>query len=88
MLTNQTPDIRTLRTDPVEAASNNDPFHIFTYQERLKYAFERPLQFAPGTELELLPYELHDLGEDPVDDRQGALKRAFAKRKVLAPDGL
>ncbi len=50
MLANQTTGYPDYETDPAWlAAFNNDPFHIFTYQERLQYAFARPLQFAPGT---------------------------------------
>jgi CubicO group peptidase (beta-lactamase class C family) len=50
MLANQTTGYPDFETDPAWlAAFNNDPFHIFTYQERLTYAFSRPVQFAPGT---------------------------------------
>ena len=31
------------------AAYNADPFHLFTYEERIDYAFSTPLQFEPGT---------------------------------------
>ena len=49
MLANQTTGYPDYETDPTWlAAFNNNPFHIFTYEERLKYAFGRPLQFAPG----------------------------------------
>ena len=49
MLTNQTTGYPDFETDPSWiAAFNANPFHIFTFQERLEYAFDRPLQFAPG----------------------------------------
>src|SRR5256886_5730957 len=50
MLANQTSGYPDFETDPKWlAAFNSDPFHIFTFEERLKYAFSRPIQFAPGT---------------------------------------
>lgn len=50
MLANQTTGYPDFETDPGwTAAYNANPFHLFTYQERLKYAFDRPMQFAPGT---------------------------------------
>ena len=50
MLTNQTTGYPDYESDPTWlAAFNNDPFHTFTYEERLKYAFGRPQQFDPGT---------------------------------------
>ncbi|HEU5483097.1 MAG TPA: serine hydrolase domain-containing protein [Sphingomicrobium sp.] len=49
MLTNQTSGYPDYETDPkFIAAFNADPFHIFTYQERLDFAFSRPAQFEPG----------------------------------------
>lgn len=49
MLANQTTGYPDFETDPAwTAAFNANPFHIFTYQERLGYAFRRPVQFAPG----------------------------------------
>ena len=54
MLANQTTGYPDFETDPAWlAAFNADPFHIFTFNERLQYAFSRPVQFAPGNELEL-----------------------------------
>src|SRR5213596_3976287 len=50
MLANQTSGYPDFETDPKWlAAFNADPFHIFTFEERIKYAFSRPLQFDPGT---------------------------------------
>ena len=51
MLANQTTGYPNFETDPAWlAAFNADPFHIWTYKERLAYAFARPPQFAPGTD--------------------------------------
>src|SRR5207249_690153 len=50
MLANQTSGYPDYETDPAWlAAFIADPFHIWTFEERLKYAFSRPIQFAPGT---------------------------------------
>jgi CubicO group peptidase (beta-lactamase class C family) len=50
MLANQTSGYPDFETDPAwTAAFNANPFQIFTYQQRLNYAFRRPLQFKPGT---------------------------------------
>ena len=50
MLANQTTGYPDYETDPAWlAAFNADPFHIWTLKERLKYAFSRRVQFAPGT---------------------------------------
>jgi CubicO group peptidase (beta-lactamase class C family) len=49
MLANQTTGYPDFETDPAWlAAFNADPFHVWTFNERLKYAFARPVQFAPG----------------------------------------
>jgi len=88
MLTNQTTGYPDFETDPGwTAAFNNDPFHIFTYQERLKYAFERPLQFAPGTNWSyshtnfmILGKILSMIGKAPLN--------VLLQKKVLAPMGL
>jgi hypothetical protein len=38
-----------LRDRPgLDRGFNANPFHLFTYKERLGYAFARPVQFAPG----------------------------------------
>src|SRR2546430_8350782 len=50
MLANQTSGYPDYETDPKWlAAWVADPFHIWTFEERLKYAFSRPVQFASGT---------------------------------------
>src|SRR5947208_8354171 len=50
MLANQTTGYPDYETDPAWlAAFNADPFHIWTFKERLKYAFSRPVHFAPAT---------------------------------------
>src|SRR5438094_7343726 len=49
MLANQTSGYPDFETDPkFLAAFNADPFHIFTFDERMKYAFSRPMQFNPA----------------------------------------
>ena len=75
MLANQTTGYPDYETDPTWlAAFNNNPFHIFTYEERLKYAFGRPLQFAPGanwsyahTNFMILGNILAKIGNKPLD---------------------
>ena len=52
MLTNQTSGYPDYETDPKWLdAFNNDPFHVFTYEERLKYAFERPIERKNATRM-------------------------------------
>ncbi len=75
MLTNQTSGYPDYETDPAWlAAFNNDPFHMFTYEERIKYAFERPQQFEPGTNWSyahtnfmILGHILEQIGGQPLD---------------------
>src|SRR5438876_5574755 len=88
MLTNQTSGYPDFETDPkFLAAFNADPFHIFTFEERLKYAFSRPIQFAPGTNWSyahtnfmILGEILSKIGGKPLD--------ALLREKVLGPMGL
>ncbi len=88
MLANQTSGYPDFETDPAwTAAFNNDPFHIFGYQERLRYAFARPVQFAPGTNWSyshtnfmILGKILSMIGKAPL--------ATLLERKVLAPMGL
>jgi CubicO group peptidase (beta-lactamase class C family) len=88
MLANQTTGYPDFETDPAwEAAFNADPFHIWTYDERLKYAFSRPIQFPPGTNWSyahtnfmILGEILAKIGEKPLD--------TLLQEKVLGPMGL
>ena len=75
MLANQTTGYPDYEQDPAWlAAFNENPFHIFTYEERMKYAFGRPLQFAPGanwsyahTNFMILGNILAKIGNRPLD---------------------
>lgn len=88
MLANQTTGYPDFETDPAWlAAFNADPFHIFTFNERLKYAFSRPAQFAPGTNWSyahtnfmILGEILSKIGHEPLD--------TLLREKVLDPMGL
>src|SRR5437667_1903953 len=88
MLANQTSGYPDFETDPKWlAAWTADPFHIWTFEERIKYAFERPVQFAPGTNWSyahtnfmILGEILSKIGGKPLD--------ALLREKVLGPMGL
>jgi CubicO group peptidase (beta-lactamase class C family) len=88
MLTNQTTGYPDFETDPGwTAAYNADPFHEFTYEERIEYAFNRPLQFEPGTNWSyahtnfmILGHILSEIGGEPLD--------VLLKERVLDPMGL
>jgi len=88
MLANQTTGYPDFETDPkFLAAFNADPFHIFTFDERLKIAFSRPIQFEPGTNWSyahtnfmILGQILSKIGGKPLD--------ALLREKVLGPMGL
>ena len=88
MLANQTSGYPDFETDPAWlAAWGANPFHIFTFEERLKYAFARPVQFAPGTNWSyahtnfmILGEILSKIGKKPLD--------ALLREKVLIPMGL
>jgi CubicO group peptidase (beta-lactamase class C family) len=88
MLANQTSGYPDFESDPAwEAAWNADPFHIWTFQERLAYAFARPVQFAPGTNWSyshtnfmVLGEILSQIGGKPLD--------TLLREKVLGPMGL
>jgi CubicO group peptidase (beta-lactamase class C family) len=88
MLANQTSGYPDFETDPTwNAQFNSNPFQIFSYQERLKDAFNRPLQFAPGTNWSyshtnfmILGKILSMIGKAPL--------ATLLHRKVLAPMGL
>src|SRR5437667_3644263 len=86
MLANQTSGYPDYETDPAWlAAFIADPFHIWTFEERLKYAFARPVQFAPGTNWSyahtnfmILGEILSKIGKKPLD--------ALLREKVPCPD--
>ncbi|HEY1990488.1 MAG TPA: serine hydrolase domain-containing protein [Acidimicrobiales bacterium] len=88
MLANQTTGYPDFETDTAWTnAFNANPFHIWTYQERLTYAFARPPQFAPGTNWSyshtnfmILGDILAKIGGKPLD--------VLLKDKVLDPMGL
>jgi len=88
MLANQTSGYPDFETDPKWlAAWTADPFHIWTFEERVKYAFARPVQFAPGTNWSyahtnfmILGEVLAKIGNRPLD--------ALLREKVLIPMGL
>jgi CubicO group peptidase (beta-lactamase class C family) len=88
MLANQTTGYPDFETDTAWTnAFNADPFHVWTYQERLTYAFERAPQFPPGTNWSyshtnfmILGDILAKIGGKPLD--------VLLKEKVLDPMGL
>src|SRR4029077_8036056 len=88
MLTNQTSGYPDFETDPkFLAAFEADPFHIFTYAERIKYAFSRPMMFDPGTNWSyahtnfmILGEVLAKIGGKPLD--------VLLREKVFVPMGL
>jgi CubicO group peptidase (beta-lactamase class C family) len=88
MLANQTSGYPDFETDPKWlAAWSANPFHIWTFEERVKYAFARPVQFAPGanwsyahTNFMILAEILAKIGNKPLD--------ALLREKVLIPMGL
>jgi CubicO group peptidase (beta-lactamase class C family) len=88
MLANQTSGYPDFETDPKWlAAWTADPFHIWTYEERLKYAFSRSMMFEPGTNWNyahtnfmILGEILSKIGGKPLD--------VLLKEKVFVPMGL
>src|SRR5215471_16549500 len=88
MLANQTSGYPDYETDPkFLAAFNVDPFYIFTFEERLKIAFSRPMMFDPGTNWSyahtnfmILGEILSKIGGKPLD--------VLLKEKVFVPMGL
>ncbi len=88
MLANQTSGYPDYETDPAWlAAFNANPFRIWTFKERLSYAFSRRQQFAPGTNWSyshtsfmILGEILSKIGKKPLD--------TLLEQKVLAPMGL
>jgi CubicO group peptidase (beta-lactamase class C family) len=88
MLANQTSGYSDFETDAAWTADfNNDPFQIWTYQERLNYAFARPVQFAPGTNWSYAHTNFMILGK--ILSMVGKAPLAtLLQRKVLGPMGL
>jgi CubicO group peptidase (beta-lactamase class C family) len=88
MLANQTSGYPDFETDPAwTAAFNADPFQIFTYQQRINYAFRRPVQFKPGTNWSyahtnfmILGHILSIVGKKPL--------ATLLQQKVIGPMGL
>ena len=88
MLANQTSGYPDFETDPGwTAAFNTDPFQIFTYQQRIAYGFDRPVQFPPGTNWSyahtnfmILGKILSMVGKAPLN--------VLLQKKVLGPMGL
>src|SRR5438105_3741381 len=88
MLANQTSGYPDFETDPKWLdAFIADPFHIWTFEERMKYAFAHPVQFDPGTNWSyahtnfmILGEILSKIGGKPLD--------ALLREKVLVPMGL
>src|SRR4051812_3584703 len=88
MLANQTTGYPDFETDPAwNAAWSADPFHIWTFEERLAYAFARPVQFAPGTNWSYAHTNFMILGEILARIGGGPLD-ALLSEKVLGPMGL
>src|SRR5438093_1079352 len=85
MLAHQTSGYPDYETDPAWlAAFIADPFHIWTFEERLKYAFSRPIQFAQGPNWSYPHTNFMILGELLTTIRgkpPGALLRRFGKKQ-------
>jgi CubicO group peptidase (beta-lactamase class C family) len=87
MLANQTSGYPDFETDAAWTTFfNSDPFQIFTYQQRLNYAFRRPVQFKPGTNWSyahtnfmILGHILSIIGKEPL--------ATLLQQKVLGPMG-
>lgn len=88
MLATQTTGYPDYERDPAfELAFEKDPFHEWTYKERLKIAFSKPVLFEPGTNWSyshtnfmLLGRILAKVGRAPL--------ATLLKREVLTPLGL
>src|SRR6478609_8889577 len=88
MLANQTSGYPDFETDPkFLAAFEADPFHIFNFEERMKYAFARPVQFAPGTNWSYSHTNFMILGEI-LSKIRGKPLDVLLREKVLIPMGL
>lgn len=88
MLANQTAGFPDFEKDPAwVAALNKNPFHIWTYRQRLRYALSQPMQFTPGTNWSyahtnfmILGKILSMIGKAPL--------ATLLEKKVLEPMGL
>src|SRR5437867_5745718 len=88
MFASQTAGHPDFEADPAWlAAWSANPFHIWTFEERLKYALGRPVQFDPGTNWSyshtnfmILGEILTKIGKKPLD--------VLLREKVLVPMGL
>ena len=88
MLANQTAGYPDFEQDPAWiAAYYGNPYHSWTFEERLKYVVARPRPFAPGenwsyshSNFMILGEALSKIGERPLD--------ALLRTKVLEPLGL
>jgi CubicO group peptidase (beta-lactamase class C family) len=88
MLANQTSGYPDFETDPKWlAAFNADPFHIFTFEERIMYAFSRPMMFEPGTNWSYAHTNFMILGE-VLSKIGGKSLDVLVKEKVFVPMGL
>jgi CubicO group peptidase (beta-lactamase class C family) len=85
MLANQTSGYPDFETDKAWlAAFNADPFHLWTFEERLRYAFARPMQFAPGTNWSYAHTNFMVLGEI-LSKIGGKPLATLLREKVLDP---
>jgi CubicO group peptidase (beta-lactamase class C family) len=88
MLANHTSGYPDYETDPAfVAAYYADPFHIWTFQERLDIAFSRPVLFAPGTNWAYAHTNFMILGEI-LAQIGGKPLATLLSEKVLGPMGL
>jgi len=88
MLANQTSGYPDYETDPAWlAAFIADPFHIWTFDERMKYAFAHPVQFEPGTNWSYSHTNFMILGEI-LSKIGNKLLDVLLHEKVLDPMGL
>jgi CubicO group peptidase (beta-lactamase class C family) len=87
MLANQTSGYPDYETDPAWlAAFNADPFRVWTLEERLRYAFSRPMQFPPGTNWSYSHTNFMVLGEI-LAKIGGKPLATLLREKVLDPMG-
>jgi len=88
MLANHTSGYADYETDPAfVAAFYADPFHIWTFEERLALAFSRPVLFAPGTNWAYAHTNYMILGE-LLAEIGGEPLASLLSERVLGPMGL